>query len=47
MSLCGNYRVDPGETCDEGLENFGLCATEELNTCCHDNCTLKTGANCR
>ena len=47
QSLCGNYRVEPGEQCDEGLENFGQCATGEPDSCCHNNCTFKHGAMCR
>ena len=44
QSLCGNYRIDPG---DEGLENFGGCFTGEPDVCCNDNCTFKDEAVCR
>ena len=47
QSLCGNYHVDPGEECDEELENFGECFTGESDVCCHDNCTFKDGSVCR
>lgn len=47
MTLCGNHRIDPGEDCDEGLENFGQCVTEPVESCCLDNCTFKQGAACR
>ena len=42
QAICGNHRIDPGEKCDAGL-----LGCMNMDDCCHDNCTLKTGAVCR
>ncbi|XP_065897956.1 disintegrin and metalloproteinase domain-containing protein 17-like isoform X2 [Dysidea avara] len=41
QAICGNHRIDPGEKCDAGL-----LGCMNMDDCCHDNCTLKTGAVC-
>lgn len=39
--VCGNSRVDEGEECDPGMMYLNN------DTCCHHNCTLKAGVQCR
>lgn len=39
--VCGNSRVDEGEECDPGIMYLNN------DTCCHNNCTLKEGVQCR
>lgn len=39
--VCGNSRVDEGEECDPGIMYLNS------DTCCHSNCTLKEGVQCR
>lgn len=39
--VCGNSRVDEGEECDPGIMYLNS------DTCCHSNCTLKAGVQCR
>ncbi|XP_033640330.1 ADAM 17-like protease [Asterias rubens] len=40
-SVCGNYRVDPGEECD-----LGHLGNKNMDKCCDPFCRLKAGATC-